>query len=53
MCFVFRDAARYEYTHEILPEEQSLFKGEVIPRDRRISVIMRNEPDPDRKETFS
>ena len=35
--------ARYEYTHEILPDELSVFKGVRIPRDRRISVISRNE----------
>jgi len=39
-----RDEARYKFTHEILPEEESVFNGEIIPKDRRISVICRNEP---------
>jgi len=42
MCF--RGAARYDYTHEILPSEQSLFKGQKVERMRRISVICRSEP---------
>ncbi|KAK7495824.1 hypothetical protein BaRGS_00012814 [Batillaria attramentaria] len=37
--------ARYDYTHEVLPDDQSVFKGEKIPRDRRVSVICRNEPE--------
>ena len=45
----FRDTIRYDYTHEILPGEQSIFKGESIQKDRRISIILRNEPD--QKET--
>ncbi|KAK2159826.1 hypothetical protein LSH36_145g03039 [Paralvinella palmiformis] len=41
--YVMSGVARYEYTHEILPDELSVFKGVRIPRDRRISVISRNE----------
>ncbi|XP_041359238.1 alpha-ketoglutarate-dependent dioxygenase alkB homolog 7, mitochondrial-like [Gigantopelta aegis] len=44
--YIMKDAVRYHYTHEILPEKESYFRGEVVPRDRRISVICRNEPDP-------
>ena len=40
---VFRDRARYEFTHEILAAEQSYFHGTLVPRDRRISVLYRNE----------
>ncbi|ODN01663.1 Alpha-ketoglutarate-dependent dioxygenase alkB 7, mitochondrial [Orchesella cincta] len=41
-----RDFVRYEFTHEILGEKDSKFKDRVICRDRRISVICRNEPEP-------
>lgn len=47
--YIMRDTIRYDYTHEILPGEQSIFKGESIQKDRRISIILRNEPD--QKET--
>lgn len=42
--YIMRDRARYDYTHEVLGEESSKFKGAVVPRERRIAVIMRNEP---------
>ncbi|CAH1242650.1 ALKBH7 [Branchiostoma lanceolatum] len=42
--YIMRDAMRYDYTHEILKTEESKFCGEEVPRDRRISVICRNEP---------
>lgn len=41
--------ARYDYTHEVLNNDHSLFKGSKIMKDRRISVICRNEPDTDCK----
>ena len=39
-----RDDARYEYTHEVLPNDLSIFKGVPVIKDRRISVMCRNEP---------
>ncbi|OQV13322.1 putative Alpha-ketoglutarate-dependent dioxygenase alkB-like protein 7, mitochondrial [Hypsibius exemplaris] len=45
--YIMKGIARYNYTHEILRESQSVFKGEVVERDRRISLIFRNEPDED------
>ncbi|XP_078658395.1 alpha-ketoglutarate-dependent dioxygenase alkB homolog 7, mitochondrial-like [Branchiostoma floridae x Branchiostoma belcheri] len=42
--YIMRDAIRYDYTHEILKTEESKFHGEEVPRNRRISVICRNEP---------
>jgi len=42
--YIMKGKARYDYTHEVLKEEESFFKDEHIPRDRRISVICRNEP---------
>lgn len=41
---IFRDAVRYQFTHEILSEDESVWKGETIPRDRRISLVLRCQP---------
>ncbi|KAK3923432.1 Alpha-ketoglutarate-dependent dioxygenase alkB-like protein 7, mitochondrial [Frankliniella fusca] len=41
--YVMRDSARYNYTHEILKKDASIFNDKVIPRHRRISVICRSE----------
>ncbi|XP_050402968.1 alpha-ketoglutarate-dependent dioxygenase alkB homolog 7, mitochondrial [Patella vulgata] len=49
--YVMKDRARYEFSHEVLEESKSIFKGNVVPRDRRISVMCRNEPDKDNRET--
>ncbi|XP_029364925.1 alpha-ketoglutarate-dependent dioxygenase alkB homolog 7, mitochondrial [Echeneis naucrates] len=43
--YILRDQARYNFTHEILKDEESVFGGQRIPRQRRISVICRNLPD--------
>ncbi|TPX69442.1 hypothetical protein SpCBS45565_g02467 [Spizellomyces sp. 'palustris'] len=42
--YIQRDALRFDYTHEI-PDDPTLrkFKGDPIPRGRRISIMMRNE----------
>ncbi|XP_028679324.2 alpha-ketoglutarate-dependent dioxygenase alkB homolog 7, mitochondrial [Erpetoichthys calabaricus] len=40
--YILRDEARYNYTHEILKDEESYFNDVKINRDRRISVICRN-----------
>lgn len=48
--YIMRDVARYKFTHEVLGEECSKFKGTVVPRDRRISVICRNEPAPEDRQ---
>ncbi|XP_053868543.1 alpha-ketoglutarate-dependent dioxygenase alkB homolog 7, mitochondrial [Malaclemys terrapin pileata] len=42
--YILRGPARYEFTHEILKDEESFFDGQKIPRERRISVICRNLP---------
>lgn len=39
-----RGAARYEFTHEILPDEESFFGGLRVPRGRRVALIFRNDP---------
>ena len=42
-----RDYSRYNCTHEILGDEQSIFKNKKIPRQRRISIIARCLPEQD------
>ncbi|KAM6904421.1 alpha-ketoglutarate-dependent dioxygenase alkB homolog 7, mitochondrial [Xenentodon cancila] len=42
--YILRDQARYNFTHEILKDEDSVFNGQKVPRQRRISVICRNLP---------
>lgn len=42
--YIMRDSLRFEYTHEILKNEESLFQGKRITKGRRLSVICRSEP---------
>lgn len=42
--YILRDEARFNFTHEILKDEESVFNGQKVPRQRRISVICRNLP---------
>lgn len=42
--YIVRNSVRYDYTHEILPNELSVYKGKPIKKTRRISIICRNEP---------
>ncbi|KAF7650820.1 hypothetical protein LDENG_00120200 [Lucifuga dentata] len=42
--YILRNQARYDFTHEILKDEESVFHGHRVPRQRRISVICRNLP---------
>ncbi|XP_064477398.1 alpha-ketoglutarate-dependent dioxygenase alkB homolog 7, mitochondrial-like [Ornithodoros turicata] len=42
--YIMTGAARYDFTHEILPNSQSLFKSLPVKKTRRISVMCRNEP---------
>ncbi|XP_055389230.1 alpha-ketoglutarate-dependent dioxygenase alkB homolog 7, mitochondrial [Condylostylus longicornis] len=42
--YIMSHSARYNFTHEILANENSQFKGEKILKTRRISIICRNEP---------
>eukprot|EP00794_Sanderia_malayensis_P008255 gene8255-9137_t len=42
--YVLRGRVRYELTHEIMAEQNSRWNNETIPRDRRIAVILREEP---------
>lgn len=45
--YIMKHKARYDFTHEVLKDEESIFKGQRIARERRISIICRNEPDPE------
>ncbi|NXH19424.1 ALKB7 dioxygenase, partial [Bucco capensis] len=42
--YILRGAARYDFTHEILPEEASFFGAQPVPRGRRVAIICRNAP---------
>ena len=42
--YVMSNSARYNFTHEILKNEESIFKNSHIKKNRRISIICRNEP---------
>ncbi|CAP27824.1 Protein CBG07885 [Caenorhabditis briggsae] len=35
---------RYDFTHEVLDETESVWQGQKVPRDRRISIICRDLP---------
>lgn len=43
--FSCRDSARYDFSHEILRDEESFFGERRVPRGRRISVICRSLPE--------
>uniref|UniRef100_A0A673TC50 Alpha-ketoglutarate-dependent dioxygenase alkB homolog 7, mitochondrial n=1 Tax=Suricata suricatta TaxID=37032 RepID=A0A673TC50_SURSU len=43
--YILRGAARYDFSHEILRDEESFFGGRRVPRGRRISVICRSLPE--------
>lgn len=43
--YVMSGVARYNYTHAVLADKQSIFKGQRVPRERRISVMFRVEPE--------
>lgn len=42
--YIMSNSARYNFTHEILSNNESFFKGQKIEKGRRISIICRNEP---------
>lgn len=37
-------SSRYNFTHEILGNDMSHFQGQQVKKDRRISIICRNDP---------
>lgn len=42
--YIMKKAARYEFSHEVLKNDLSIFKGDKIEKSRRISIICRSEP---------
>uniref|UniRef100_A0A0B7A0F7 Alpha-ketoglutarate-dependent dioxygenase AlkB-like domain-containing protein n=2 Tax=Arion vulgaris TaxID=1028688 RepID=A0A0B7A0F7_9EUPU len=48
--YLMKDRARYEFTHEVLQKETSIFRNQAVPRDRRISIICRCEPNAEHTE---
>ncbi|XP_032592889.1 alpha-ketoglutarate-dependent dioxygenase alkB homolog 7, mitochondrial isoform X2 [Drosophila grimshawi] len=42
--YIMSHTARYNFTHEILSKEHSKFLGKPVTKDRRISIICRNDP---------
>lgn len=42
--YIMKGTARYDYTHEVLGNEESRFGEQIIKKTRRISIICRNEP---------
>ena len=42
--YIMAHSARYNFTHEILKNEESFIKNQKIEKNRRISIICRNEP---------
>jgi len=41
--YIMKDFSRYDCTHEVLPNNEAVFKGEEVVRGRRISLVCRNE----------
>ncbi|XP_028174035.1 alpha-ketoglutarate-dependent dioxygenase alkB homolog 7, mitochondrial-like, partial [Ostrinia furnacalis] len=44
--YVMRGCARYDFTHAVLGGEESVWRGERLPRRRRVAVITRSRPPP-------
>ncbi|XP_036339300.1 alpha-ketoglutarate-dependent dioxygenase alkB homolog 7, mitochondrial [Rhagoletis pomonella] len=42
--YIMSNSSRYNFTHEILANDVSHFQGQHIKKDRRISIICRNDP---------
>ncbi|KAK6737900.1 hypothetical protein RB195_020164 [Necator americanus] len=41
------EEGRYEFTHEVLSNEESMFNGQRVEKTRRISIICRDLPHPE------
>lgn len=41
--YIMKDSARYNFSHEVLPSN-STFAGKEVVKERRISIICRNQP---------
>ncbi|XP_011661956.1 alpha-ketoglutarate-dependent dioxygenase alkB homolog 7, mitochondrial [Strongylocentrotus purpuratus] len=49
--YIMRDKIRYDYTHEVLKEEESVFRGNPVTRGRRISIMCRAEVSQSSQQT--
>lgn len=43
--YIMKNQARYDFSHAILGMSDSIFNGDIVPRDRRVSIIFRCEPN--------
>ncbi|KAL0818647.1 hypothetical protein ABMA28_009070 [Loxostege sticticalis] len=43
--YIMRGTARYDFNHAVLGGEESAWRGQKLPRRRRIAVITRSKPD--------
>ncbi|KOB72653.1 Alkylated DNA repair protein alkB-like protein 7 [Operophtera brumata] len=43
--YIMRDVARYSFSHAVLGAEHSAWRGERVPRRRRVALICRSQPD--------
>ncbi|XP_074059856.1 alpha-ketoglutarate-dependent dioxygenase alkB homolog 7, mitochondrial isoform X4 [Macrotis lagotis] len=50
--YILRGPARYDFSHEILRDEESYFGEQRVPRGRRISVICRSLPEGEAKPSI-
>uniref|UniRef100_A0A2A4J0C2 Alpha-ketoglutarate-dependent dioxygenase AlkB-like domain-containing protein n=1 Tax=Heliothis virescens TaxID=7102 RepID=A0A2A4J0C2_HELVI len=44
--YIMKGVARYEFTHAVLGGEESTWRGERLPRQRRVALICRTRPRP-------
>lgn len=48
--YIMSHSSRYDFTHEILKNEESFINGQQVVKGRRISIICRNEPEEKNEE---
>ncbi|CAH0696506.1 unnamed protein product [Spodoptera exigua] len=46
--YIMKGAARYSFTHAVLGGEHSAWRGQPVPRARRVALIVRSAPPPRR-----
>lgn len=50
--YIMKDWARFDFTHEILKNEESYFNGEFVFKERRVSLLCRNEPSSGQSKSY-
>lgn len=43
--YIMQDVSRFDFTHAVLAQNDSLFATQRVPRERRISIIFRCKPE--------